>query len=268
MCRMCPQPPRKDEIDYFSIAKKTIELIDNNPTFMSISGGEPTLLGNKLFEIISILYEKWSSLECQLLTNARALSNAEYTKNLMDVCEGKKISFGIPLHSDILEIHDDITQRKGSFAQTIRGLYNLSLYNVPIELRIVAQKANIERLGEMVLFIGRYLTFVNHISIMQMEPEGFAREHWNDFWVDPVDYQKAISDAVKNAKRIGIPIRLFNYQLCVLPYEVRDYACQSISDWKNIYQKGCLMCPRKFDCAGFFKSQKSQEYYSKFISPI
>lgn len=271
MCKMCPQPPKRDEIDYYSIALNTIAMVETSPQFITISGGEPTLLGDKLLEILDLIHNKWSKTESiQLLTNARLLANPSYTQRLIEVCKGgEKLTIGVPLHSDILAIHDDITQRKGSFAQTIRGLYNLSLYkNVCIEIRIVAQKANISRLKDIIHFVGRYLTFVSHISIMQMEPEGFAREHWGDFWIDPTEYSKELVKAIDLAEMIGIPIKLYNYQQCILPDSIRKYAYQSISDWKNIYQSNCKMCPSKENCAGFFKSQDNDKYYSKFITPI
>lgn len=271
MCIMCPQPPKKDEINYYTIAEKTIEMVDKPPQYITISGGEPTLLGDKLIDILNLLYSKWTTVESiQLLTNARLLMNAAYTEKLIKAAEeGKKLVIGVPLHSDISDVHDVITQRKGSFAQTIRGLYNLSLYkNLSIEIRIVAQKANISRLKDIILFVGRYLTFISHVTIMQMEPEGFAREHWNDLWVDPIEYQNELIAAVEMAEMIDIPVRLYNYQQCILPEGIRKYTYQSISDWKNIYNSKCKMCPKKEYCTGFFKSQDTDKYYSKFISPI
>lgn len=267
-CIMCPQPPKDDDIDFLDLSYKIINLIECPPDFLSVSGGEPTLLGNRLISLIEYIYSKWENINIQILTNGRLLSDFNYTSSLMNVCKDRKIFFAIPLHADILEIHDTISQRKGSFDQTIRGLYNLSLYNANIELRIVVMRYNVHRLKKIILYIGRYITFIQHISIMQMEPQGFARKRWSEFYIDPSEYMNELIEMTDIANTIGIPIRLYNYQLCTLPESLYEYAYQSISDWKNVFRKECQMCKKLLSCAGFFSSQDSDNYISSKIHAL
>jgi len=51
-CIMCSQPPKnRDDSDYlFKIHSKFIPLIPKNCSELGITGGEPTLLGNKFFQ--------------------------------------------------------------------------------------------------------------------------------------------------------------------------------------------------------------------------
>jgi sulfatase maturation enzyme AslB (radical SAM superfamily) len=59
-CLMCSQPPQ-DRDDTGALTErnlKLIELIDDPPTRLVITGGEPTLLGERLFRIIEALRKK------------------------------------------------------------------------------------------------------------------------------------------------------------------------------------------------------------------
>jgi peptide methionine sulfoxide reductase MsrA len=58
-------------------------------------------------------------------------------------------------------------------------------------------------------------------------------------------------------------VSIYNSQLCILPESIRDYAKQSISDWKNIYLPECEDCKLKKECAGFFASAENK--HSQYI---
>ena len=46
----------------------------------------------------------------------------------------------IPIHGSNAQINDMITQSKGSFAQTVKGIKQLLKANIRVELRIVVSK--------------------------------------------------------------------------------------------------------------------------------
>ena len=50
-CIMCPQPPVVDEVDKTALNLKIISLFDKQTTNIGITGGEPTMVGDKLFEL-------------------------------------------------------------------------------------------------------------------------------------------------------------------------------------------------------------------------
>ena len=174
-CVMCCQPPllRNDLEGYF---QKNMALIDSAPRelrSLGITGGEPTLLGDRLFELLRHIRLKLPETEIHLLTNGRAFADKEYARKLAE-CDTEKILLGIPLHADYAGDHDAITQVKGSFEETMLGLYNLGRYDIGIELRVVITKMNYLRLPKLPDFIYRNLPFVEFISLMGLEYTGYT----------------------------------------------------------------------------------------------
>ena len=99
-----------------------------------------------------------------------------------------------------------------------------------------------------------------------METTGFAKENIDKLWIDPYDYNRELREAVLLLSNRGIKTYIYNAQLCVLPEDIRCYAQQSISDWKDIYLPECEGCILKGQCAGFFASNK--EHHSQYIKKI
>ena len=97
-----------------------------------------------------------------------------------------------------------------------------------------------------------------------MEPIGFAKDNLNSLWIDPLDYNNELKKAVLNLHNRDIYVSIYNAQLCILPNELRRFAVQSISDWKDIYIDECDNCIQKKQCGGFFSSSK--EIHSRGIS--
>lgn len=196
-CVMCCQPPllRNDLDGYF---QKNMALIDSAPRelrSLGITGGEPTLLGDRLFELLRHVRTKLPETEIHLLTNGRAFADKEYARKLAE-CGEKKILLGIPLHADSAGDHDTITQVKGSFEETMLGLYNLGRYDIGIELRVVITKMNYRRLPKLPDFIYRNLPFVEFISLMGLEYTGYTIKNREAVWIDPMDYQAELTQAV------------------------------------------------------------------------
>ena len=146
-CVMCCQPPllRNDLDGYFQKNKALIDSAPRELRSLGITGGEPTLLGDRLFELLRHIRTKLPETEIHLLTNGRAFADKEYARKLAECGEGK-ILLGVPLHADSAGDHDAITQVKGSFEETMLGLYNLGRYDIGIELRVVITKMNYLRL--------------------------------------------------------------------------------------------------------------------------
>jgi hypothetical protein len=78
----------------------------------------------------------------------------------------------------------------------------------------------------------------------------------DDVWIDPVDYQSELVEAVRRLDRRRIKTLIYNHQLCLLDRELWPFAVRSISDWKNEYHPECLRCSVTDLCGGFFYSAK------------
>lgn len=265
-CLMCCQPPLyRNDIE--SLFAKNLELIDSAPPELpciGITGGEPTLLGDRLFELIKRIRRKLPDTEIHLLTNGRAFANQHYTQKFVE-CGTEKILLGIPLHSDYAGDHDTITQVHGSFDETMLGLYNLARYDCGIELRIVITRMNYRRLPKFPNFIYRNLPFVEFISLMGLEYTGYTIKNHNAVWIDPLNYQNELTLAVTGLRDWRMDVSIFNLPRCILPEGLWPYARKSISDWKTTYLNLCQDCDERPRCCGLFATSKKQSQGIKAI---
>lgn len=263
-CIMCPQPPVKHEDDKHGLNLKYISLIDERTESIGITGGEPTLIGTKLFDILDAINKRIPKASINLLSNGIKFEDYEYTKKLAQSIK-QDIVIDIPLYSDIDTIHNSIV-RTNTFYRTINGIYNLAKFNLKIGIRIVVHKMNYKRLPELAEYIYSNFPFVFHVAFMQMEPIGYAKDNIEKLWIDPYDYNSELEMAILNLHYRDINVSIYNSQLCILPDSIKKYAVQSISDWKNIYLDECEECTMKEECPGFFTSSK--ELYSRSITAI
>ena len=131
---------------------------------------------------------------------------------------------------------------------------------------MVIHKQTFERLPQLANFIARNLLFVDHVALMGLEIMVFARANLDELWVDPVEYQDQLEEAINILSRARIRTSIYNLQLCLLPRKVWPFAVKSISDWKNDYVHECSLCSVRNQCGGFFSSSKYKR--SNNISPI
>ncbi len=265
-CVICCQPPlRRNDLDgYF---RKNMALIDSAPSELpsiGITGGEPTLLGERLFDMIRHIKMKLPDTEIHLLTNGRAFADRVYAQKLA-ACGVENLLLGIPLHADNAPDHDAVTQVRGSFEETMLGLYNLDRYGVGIELRVVITRMNYRRLPKLPDFIYRNLPFVEFISLMGLEYTGYTIKNRNAVWIDPLDYQVELAQAVIELHDWHMNVSIFNLPRCVLPESLWSFARKSISDWKMKYLDICYNCAERMECCGLFATSKDQ---SRGIKPI
>lgn len=254
-CIMCSQPPREID-DQWRVGEilETIPLIDRSEQLLGISGGEPTLLGDRLLEIILQAKQCLENTELHILSNGRRFADESFAKTVSAVGH-PAMEWGIPVYSDCPETHDYIVQSTGAWDETLSGLYNLAKYKNSIEIRVVIQKENVQRLGELAYFIFRNLSFAKHVAFMGIEPIGFARANRKDLWIAPRESVEPLSDAVFFLANRGINVSIYNVPLCMLPDHLWSFCQKSISDWKNIYLPDCSGCQLRGDCCGFFQSE-------------
>ena len=254
-CIMCCQPPHTHN-DIEELYWDNIERINNAPSdlpLLCLTGGEPTLLGDKLISLISCIREKLPQTEILLLTNARLFSDEEYAANVATAGEGH-LFVGTELHSDFANDHDYIAGKENAYKETVIGMYNLAAHDIEIELRVIICKENFTRLNHIAQFIHKNLPFVGKIAFMGMECIGYAYDNYESVWVDPMDYSDALEGAVRFLSEWRYNVNIYNIPLCLLPEGIRQFSRQSISDWKNEYSDLCDNCLKKRDCCGLFST--------------
>ena len=262
-CIMCPQVEgscvRYDE------CLETLKLVDlSKHVEIGITGGEPTLNMNKLVELLKSIALKAPDKKVHILTNGRNFSKIENVEKIAKI-KNIKVSFGIPLYSDIAEEHDYIVGVKGAFIETINGLYNLAKYRQEIEIRTVILKQNYKQLKTLAEYIYRNLPFVSHVALMGMEYHGNAETNYDLVSIDPIEYKTELYEAVREYVRFNMIVDVYNLPFCLVHDKVQQFCRDSISTWKKTFLPQCANCAVKDICSGVFETSFT---HSQNIQPI
>ncbi len=263
-CIMCPQPPVQSEIDLTDDNLRIIELLKHTPSSVVLTGGEPTLKGEKLFKILDTLRRKFPRTRVYILSNATLFSKIEFTRDFANHCN-ENVIVEVPIYSDYPDLHNKIVGTN-SFYKTLRGIHNLAKFEIKVGIRNVINKMNFDRLEPYSEFIYRNFPFIFQIALMQMELEGNAKTNFSDVYIDPCDYIENVKSAVFSLYNRGLNVLIYNFQLCLLPESIRKFAPRSITEWKNLFLPVCEKCDLKSECPGFFKSVINHP--SRDIKPI
>ncbi|WP_417443177.1 His-Xaa-Ser system radical SAM maturase HxsC [Joostella sp.] len=254
-CLMCSQPPLDidDTKENYIIWDYAIELMPEELEFIGFTGGEPTLLEEYLILLINKLLIRYPNIIIDILSNGRLQATNDYCKVLEKIIDPKRVVFAIPLYSDIYNIHDYIVQSKDAFYQTILGIHNMAELGFLIEIRVVLHKISIERLEELAKYIHKNFPFIYHITFMGLEIIGYTKANKDVLIIDDINHTNQILEkAVLYLDKWNYNTSIYNTPLCHLPTNLRKYAKQSISDWKNSFHNECTSCLLKSECAGFF----------------
>jgi His-Xaa-Ser system radical SAM maturase HxsC len=253
-CVMCSQPPRQREDSWLvDDLIQAIPLMSPDTAELGITGGEPTLLGPRLIELVRHLRDCLPTTAVHMLSNGRGFAADELARALAGL-RHPDLMIGIPLYGDVAELHDYVVQARGGFDEAIRGILNLKRHGVRVELRFVIHADTFAGLPAFARFVARNLLFVDHVALMGLELMGFARTNLDAIWIDPLDYQAELRAAVTALDRAGMRVSIYNTPLCVLTPELHRFARASISDWKNAYLAACDGCALRDRCGGLFAS--------------
>ncbi len=253
-CLMCSQPPR--DINDEWIADEILEalpLVDKQTHELGFTGGEPTLLGQRFVHILRQCKDVLPSTAIHVLSNGRNFANKDVARSWASV-QHPDLMVGIPLYSDVSDRHDYVVQADGAYDETIRGILNLKRERQRVEVRVVLHKQTYARLPKLAEFLARNLLFVDHVALMGLEIMGFTRANLDNLWIDPVEYQPQLREAVQILHAARMNVSIYNLQLCLLDRQLWPFAVQSISDWKNEYIDECKKCAVRERCGGFFVS--------------
>ena len=264
---MCSQPPRqKEDLNFhYQLNKLLVYLMPNGKLSLGITGGEPTLLGEKLNDLIDSIFHKNNDSSVHLLSNGRHFANKGYAASFARFAE-KDFMIGIPLHSDYSKDHDEIAGAYGAYDQTLKGLYQLALHEVSVEIRIVINRLNYNRLPQLSRYIFQNFPFVRHIAFMGLEATGLAVKNKKQVWVSPADYVDQLEAAVTELADWKMNVSIYNIPLCQLKPTLYSFAKRSISDWKESYLDLCAECLLQSECCGIFSTAQYSD--RAHIKPI
>lgn len=176
------------------------------------TGGEPTIR-KELPELLAFARDIGFSITMQ--TNGRRLSDPNFASVL---CSIAPIDFCIAIHGPNREIHDRITQRKGSFYETVQGIRNvmeLRKGSGRLSGKLVISKVNAPYLVETV----RFMISLGFTSVNLTFPHacGNARK----FFYEVVPRYTEIKEQVLNAIEVcllgNVSIDTETIPFCFLP---------------------------------------------------
>lgn len=267
-CVMCSQPPREgDDSQAAQDVLDSIPLLPASTMEVGLTGGEPTMVGERFFDILHALHNHLPRTSVHVLSNGRRFVEKSYCNRIAAVnsCD---LMFGIPLYSDDPDIHNFVVQSNGAFDETLRGIINLKNSGVKVEIRVVLHKYTIPTLVSLARFIATNLSFVDHIAFMGLEAMGFAKSNWDDLWIDPRDYQSQLLEACEIVSHQGNRTSVYNLPLCWVDPKIERFYVNSISDWKNDFHPKCQSCAVASRCGGFFSSNISSKVTDEMITPL
>lgn len=253
-CIMCPSPysTRRDGVNSsIPDLMQVVRYIPDDTPHLTLTGGEPFMVGESIFDLFRVLQDRFKRTEFLLLTNGRIFSVESYTERFLDTMPDNCL-IGIPIHGSCPQTHDQITQAPGSFLQTMTGLRRLLRRGVRIELRIVVSQLNADDIENIANMITRELPGVAHVCIMAMEMTGNAHVNRERVWIS---YRTAAALAERAARILmyhGIDVQLYNFPLCVVNHQLWTLCKNSISPYKIRYDAQCDACRMRPVCGGVF----------------
>lgn len=259
-CLFCSQPPKTREDSWLLTSAERALLDFNYSGTIGLSGGEPLLYGSRLLEMLENVLSTCPDTRFHILSNGRALKDSTFCRELANIDRTGRVVLGVPLYGTSSKVHDKCVGADQAFNETLTGLVNAGNVGIPLEIRIIPTKLNHPELPAVVELIGRCISSVVQVSIMNLEPTGWAKHNWDSLYLSPREYEVELRQAIQVGSEVGLKTVLFNYPLCHLPDDCRSQAVKSISDWKNFYPTECDTCLVKSTCGGYFTSTGGERF--------
>ena len=253
-CIMCPASEKQRRNGTASNVDDLINIVRHIPSdarHLTITGGEPFLLGKDLFRLLAAMRNKFMRTEFLILTNGRIFCRKDYCDLLIETMPYRTI-LGIPIHGYDPETHDAVTQAPGSFRQTDKGIRNLITAGALIELRIVVSKITAPYISRIAKHIIKYYNGISCVKIIGLEMLGNAAIYQEEVWIPYPEAFCSAKEGIEMLINAGIDVALYNFPLCAVEGSFWPIALKSISDYKVRYTDKCDFCAVKDACGGIF----------------
>lgn len=138
--------------------------------YVIITGGEPTIRTD-FVQLMQLAHDLGYAILVQ--SNGRRLSDRVLATELASI---PRSTYCIALHGATDELHDTITRRPGSFAQTVQGIRNLCELGMPVIGKIVLSRLNymvVPDICKQLMTLG-----AKSVSIAFPHAQGRARKLW------------------------------------------------------------------------------------------
>ncbi|MFH1235132.1 MAG: radical SAM protein [Candidatus Diapherotrites archaeon] len=189
-----------------------------------------------------------------IVSNGRLFSKKSFIEKFKKL-GSENLRVGIPLYSHDPKIHDLITQKKGSWRETVKGIENLAENGINVELRVLVEAFNYRSLGETAEFISKRFGKIERVVFINLKYTGNAFINRKKVFVKYLDSVKFVEKAAGTLRENGFEVKLFHFPLCVLKSEFWGMA-EGITKNKTelAFPKQCRGCSRKEECPMIWKT--------------
>lgn len=205
-CRFCPCSEEATDIpsltydDICSSIRRAIK--ERGVENILLSGGEPTIHPD-FFRILDFI--RGYNVNISLLTNALRLADENFAERMFSIIDGKKLDVTVAFHSHIPEKHDFLTQHKGSFERSMKGVANMLKYNVRLSIKNNIVHYTYKDLPEYVGWMTSYFNDNVTLLLCNIDINGTAATNKANVAVDfkqSIPYlQKALDLIIAQRKR-------------------------------------------------------------------
>ena len=250
LCISCAKRTNeKGRLSFKQIVAIIDEIKPSEEDYIEISGGEPTLRDD-FIGLCRYIKETYSTT-LVILSNGRKFQNLEFAKNIKKAGVDRVMT---TFYSPIPEVHDNITQQKGSFFQAFKGLKNLEEIGMSISVKTIVLKQNYKDLPKFVEFA--YSNFPSAwVSIHGLILRGKAYDNYKKIVINHNKIkpylEKSLDIAIEKNKNLGI----FVMPNCIIDPFYWKYL--SIG-WKQMAQSMIYISPEE---RVFGNIETSQPYY-------
>lgn len=188
---------KENIVTFKEISKQIIHAKRVGFTKIDFFGGEPTVYP---FLIQSISLANSLGLTVTLATNAVKFSSSTYAQK---ICREKIAAIRTSIHSHRPDVHDLITQVKGSHQKAVQGIKNIIKYRGSEKLciTIVITSLNYKNLSKIVNLVNEIGATV--IKFSGLSPNGRILVHPTLF-IDPLLVQPHLIESIQLCQRIQL----------------------------------------------------------------
>ena len=134
--------------------------------------------------------------------------NEKFAKELHD--NGVE-DFYFSIYSDIEEEHDDWTQTKGSFMNTILSINSVKSVGIIPKAHVVLTKTNFHKINKVIEFCE--IIGIKEVRILRLTSCGTAIYNWNKIGLSHDEQNKIIEDLIKNKQKFDVKLSFSGYPL-------------------------------------------------------
>lgn len=187
------------------------ELIRNQVTYVTLTGGEPLMDQNSLFWFVEKFRE--NNIGIGLNTNL-SLMSANIAKRLVQEYNWENtILTSLPGFTK--EECDYVTQISGSLINIEKGIEVCNKYGIDVGVNVVVTKYNIDKLIDLYSFLNRHKISV--LALTRVVPPVYNSNE-NTFLLDRTDINKIVDFLTCIKEKYGIKVT----SLCSLPFCLVD----------------------------------------------